>query len=71
MATLTILEKRLNHLEKEFAAFKKAFFLGPPKPNWLDKIAGSFKGEPEFEEILRLGQEIRKKDRIPKRKRKI
>jgi hypothetical protein len=31
---------------------------------WIDRITGSFKDDPDFEEILRLGQEIRKADRL-------
>ena len=32
------------------------------KPNWIDRVKGSFKGDPEFGEILRLGKEIREED---------
>ena len=31
---------------------------------WIDKITGSFKDDPDFEEILRLGREIRQADRL-------
>ena len=30
------------------------------KVTWIDQISGSFKHDPEFEEILRLGREIRR-----------
>jgi hypothetical protein len=30
--------------------------------NWVDQISGSFKDDPEFEEILRYGREFRQTD---------
>lgn len=32
--------------------------VGPPRA-WLDEVAGSMDAWPEFEEVLRLGQEFR------------
>ncbi|MBM3992870.1 MAG: hypothetical protein FJ303_01755 [Planctomycetes bacterium] len=29
------------------------------KQNWIEQMSGSFKGDPDFGEILRLGREIR------------
>ncbi|MDT9187950.1 hypothetical protein H4N54_25300 [Limnospira fusiformis KN01] len=34
----------------------------PKSSNWLEQISGSFKDEPAFEEILALGQAIRRGD---------
>ncbi|RMH78801.1 MAG: hypothetical protein D6680_01040 [Cyanobacteria bacterium J007] len=34
----------------------------PKSLNWLDQISGSFKDEPAFEEILALGETIRRGD---------
>lgn len=33
-----------------------------PSGNWIDAISGTFKDDPEFDEILRLGKEIRNAD---------
>jgi hypothetical protein len=30
--------------------------------DWLERLSGSFENEPAFEEVLRLGREIRKAD---------
>lgn len=50
-------EERLTVLEHEFAEFKQN--LAVAKPDWIAKISGSFKDDPDFGEILRLGREIR------------
>ena len=57
-------EERLAILEQEVAELKRVNSPGSPKPNWLGKIAGTFKDDPEFGEILRLGQEIRKAEKL-------
>jgi hypothetical protein len=64
MASPTI-EERVAILEKDVAALKQFTPTNQPKPGWIDKIAGSFKDDADFGEILRLGQEIRKADRLP------
>jgi hypothetical protein len=33
------------------------------KGNWLNEVAGSFENDPEFDEVVRLGKELRKADR--------
>jgi hypothetical protein len=64
MVTALTVEERLAVLEKDVAALKQ----GPPasqvKPNWIEKITGSFKDDPDFAEILRLGHEFRKAERL-------
>jgi len=32
------------------------------KGNWLEKVAGSFENDPEFDEVVRLGKELRAAD---------
>ena len=32
------------------------------RENWIDRITGSFQDDPEFDEILRLGREMRNTD---------
>lgn len=62
MATVAGLEKRVAKVEKELARLKRAVLSPSPKPDWFQKIAGSFKDDPEFGEILRLGREFRRSD---------
>jgi hypothetical protein len=33
--------------------------------DWLDRISGTFKDDPDFEEMVRYGREFRKKGRLP------
>jgi len=35
------------------------------KPNWISAISGSFKDDAEFDEIVRLGKEIRDAEQPP------
>jgi hypothetical protein len=57
------LELRMADLEKEVAALKLRFAESESKTHWIDRIAGSFQGDPDFLEILRLGREFRDSDR--------
>ena len=59
-------EERLAKLEKEVQALKEARSGNPfgKKPGWISKVSGSFKDDPEFDEILRLGREERKSDML-------
>ena len=50
-------------VETEIAALKRQVASAQPSSNWLDDVAGSFKDEPDFEEVLRLGRQIRQADR--------
>ncbi len=63
MATV---EERVEQLEKEVLLLKFSQFgkidLAAKKPGWIAKIEGSFKDDPDFAEILRLGHEERKAD---------
>lgn len=63
MATV---EERLGRLEKEVTLLKLSqsskVDLAAKKPGWVAKIEGSFKDDPEFVEILRLGREERQTD---------
>ncbi|MEZ6102611.1 MAG: hypothetical protein R3E01_27030 [Pirellulaceae bacterium] len=63
---MSTLEERIAKLEREVQALKQA--RSKPndsvasKPGWISKITGSFEGDPEFDEILRMGREERKSD---------
>jgi len=56
-------EERLAAVEKELAELKRRLPSKSDGKNWIDKISGSMKDYPEFDEILRLGREIRQSDR--------
>jgi hypothetical protein len=55
------IEQRLQKLESDMAELKR--LNGERKTDWFSAVAGSFKDDPEFAEIVRLGREIRQADR--------
>lgn len=59
LATIT---ERLVTVEKEVAELKRRVEQPTEQP-WYLKHAGKFAGDPEFQEIVRLGKEIREADR--------
>ncbi len=53
------IEERLTEVERELAILKRQM---PPHSNrksWVEQIAGTFKDDPEFDEIVKLGIEFR------------
>jgi len=56
------LEDRLLRLEKELKQLRDTVARQRTVP-WWKEIMGSFKGDPEFDKIVRLGARIRKRDR--------
>jgi hypothetical protein len=59
MSDTPTIEERLLHVEKDVADLKSRIEGLGSKGNWIDQITGSFKEDPGFDEILRLGREIR------------
>ncbi|MDB9308761.1 hypothetical protein PN471_08940 [Aphanizomenon sp. CS-733/32] len=54
------LESRVATLETELAQMRQMLsVLVPKKTPWWLKIAGSFENDPNFEEVVNLGQEWR------------
>ena len=51
------IETRLAKVERELAILKAK--AKTDKTNWIDSVTGSFKNDPEFDEIIRLGKELR------------
>ena len=51
------IESRLAKLEREFALLKIS--VPRDRSNWLSEISGSFRGDPDFAEIVRLAKEMR------------
>ena len=57
------LEERMTKVEHELERLTARVSPDAPQPGWISKITGSFKDEPAFDEILRLGKEARDADR--------
>jgi hypothetical protein len=58
------LEERITALESELRTLKdevRSMSNRKPNPNWLNEVAGSMADFPDFEEVVRLGREWRKK----------
>ena len=58
MTQIEQLESRLAAVEQELADIKHK--LSEDRANWIKRMTGSFANDPDFEEIVRLGQEYRK-----------
>ena len=56
------LEERVAKVEKEIERLKGQSNGSKDKSNWISDISGSFKDDPEFDEVLRLGREARQAD---------
>jgi len=54
------MEERLSALEKELRELKQQVTVQQDQRSWIENIAGTFKDDPEFEEIVQLGREFRK-----------
>ena len=63
MSEVSTLEERVRALEEEVAELKRLVGRGESQKSWIERISGSFANDPEFEEIVRLGREIRAADR--------
>ncbi len=57
------LEQRITALEDAMSELREATRVRAPASDWLDKVIGSLKNEPAFDEILALGRAIRQSDR--------
>ena len=53
-------EERLSALEQELRELKQQVTVQHEQRSWIEQIAGTFKDDAEFEEIVRLGREFRK-----------
>jgi hypothetical protein len=56
-------EERLARIEKEIEALKTKLPVDESKTDWLSKVNGTFKDDPDFDEIVRIGKEFRDSDR--------
>ena len=57
------LEQRMTVLEKTVRDLEEAINARNPAPDWLDRVIGSMKDEPAFDEVLTHGRAIRHADR--------
>jgi hypothetical protein len=62
MAAAT-LEQRMSALEETVHELQEAMRARQPTPDWLDRVIGSMKDEPAFDEVLAHGRAIRQADR--------
>ena len=58
-----LLEQRLNALEEAVRELQDAMSARQPAADWLDRVIGSMKDDPEFDEVLAYGRAIRHADR--------
>jgi len=56
-------EERLTALERAVRELKDAMSARNAASDWLDRVIGSQKDEPAFDEVLVFGQAIRQSDR--------
>ena len=62
---LSSMETRLAQLEREVLRLKLGAKIIAPKSNWISAIAGTAKDDPVYQEIVRLGKEIRDSEEPP------
>ena len=60
MSEQQTIEQRLTEVEKELADLKQRLAAPADGKSWVEQIAGTFKDDPDFDEIVRLGREFRK-----------
>jgi hypothetical protein len=65
MSAPATVEERLAALEADVARLKQLLPRATPAQNWFEQVSGSMKDKPAFEEVIRLGREIRQADRPP------
>jgi hypothetical protein len=51
-------EERLSAVEQQLADLKRRISMNDGR-SWIERIAGTFKDDPDFNEIVRLGREFR------------
>jgi hypothetical protein len=51
-------------VEREIAELKRRLPAEKSQEDWVDAMSGVFADEPEFDEVVRLGREMREADRM-------
>jgi len=62
MSTKETVEERLAALEREVRHLRNRIEIGQKPKDWRSRVCGSLKNMPEFDEVLRLGREIRQSE---------
>jgi hypothetical protein len=62
MSTEPTVEQRLAALERAVTDLQHQLAAQPPAGNWLERIVGSFKDKPAFDEVLEYGRAFREAD---------
>jgi hypothetical protein len=62
--TVPTVEDRLAVVEREIAELKRRLPAEPLQEDWVDAMSGVFADDPEFDEVVRLGREMREADRM-------
>ncbi len=57
------LEQRMTILENKVRELQEAMKGRTPASDWLDRVIGSMKDEPAFDDVLKYGREFREADR--------
>jgi hypothetical protein len=66
MPTEASLEQRLAALERVVAELQLRLESAPaPAANWIERITGSFKDDPNFAEVVKYGREFREAEQLP------
>lgn len=53
------IEKRVAVLEEELASLRRKVEGSEPLQSWWERIAGTFKNDPVYEQAMKLGREYR------------
>ena len=59
MSSPQTLEQRLTAVEQELAEIKRRIEEQDQGVSWIERIAGTFRDDSEFDEVVRLGREFR------------
>ena len=57
------LDQRMTAMEEAVRELQELVKVRKPAPDWLDRVIGSMKDEPAFDEVLAYGRAIRQADR--------
>jgi hypothetical protein len=57
------LDERMTAMEQAVRELQEMMKARQPAPDWLDRVIGSMKDDPAFDEVLAYGRAIRQADR--------